>query len=79
MYSPAYTSLFDHKSKSQCAHLFIQLSDMLCYVETNSFCFQRTVQNCKPIRSCNINAANAAGIQNYCFGIRPNGILNILL
>ena len=36
MYSPTHTSLFDHKSKSQCAHLFIQLSDMLCYVETNS-------------------------------------------
>ena len=36
MYSPTHTSLFDHKFKSQCAHLFIQLSDMLCYVETNS-------------------------------------------
>ena len=79
MYGPAHTSLFDHKSKPQSTHLFIQLSDMLCYVETNSSCLQRTVQNCKPVRSRNINTANPAGIQNYCFGIRSNDILNILL
>ena len=52
---------------------------MLCHIETDSFFLQKFVQDLQTVCRCDIQASNSSGIQNDCFRVIFDMLLDILL
>ena len=52
---------------------------MLCHIETDSFFLQRFVQDLQTVCRCDIQTSDSSGIQNDCFRVIFDMLLDILL
>ena len=71
-------SLFDQIAKPQLAELLVQSCNVFRDVKPDILLLQRLTEDIQPIRSSDINASDPACIQNDCFCLRCNMILDIL-
>ena len=71
-------SLFDQVAKPQLAELLVQSCNVFRDVKPDILLLQRLTEDIQPIRSSDINASDPACIQNDCFCLLCNMILDIL-